>query len=142
LIASIVAAKSCAFGAFAPAMTTLSGPPSASTSTERFTPFLARSVGFGPLIAHGPASEEMFRSSAVYVDKILKGANLGDLPVGRPEKFDPVINLTTAQALGLTIPQTVLAEATELIEYRVDSLQGSSPRRLPRAGHVLIMGVI
>jgi ABC-type uncharacterized transport system substrate-binding protein len=73
-------------------------------------------VAAGGLIAYGPSLEEMFRRSAVYVDKILKGANPGDLPVGRPEKFDLVINLKTAQELGLTIPQSVLAEATEIIQ--------------------------
>jgi putative ABC transport system substrate-binding protein len=75
-----------------------------------------RYVAVGGLIAYGANFEELWRSSAAYVDKILKGANPGDLPVERPEKFDLVINLTTAQVLGLTIPQSVLAEATELIQ--------------------------
>jgi putative tryptophan/tyrosine transport system substrate-binding protein len=73
-------------------------------------------VAAGGLIAYGANFEELYRRSAAYVDKLLKGANPGDLPVGRPEKFDLVINLTTAQVLGLTIPQSVLAEATELIQ--------------------------
>jgi putative tryptophan/tyrosine transport system substrate-binding protein len=73
-------------------------------------------VAVGGLIAYGANRAAQERGAAVYVDKILKGANPADLPVERPEKFDLVINLTTAQMLGLTIPQSVLAEATELIQ--------------------------
>jgi len=73
-------------------------------------------VAAGGLTPYGANFEEMCRSSAAYVDKILKGANPAELPVERPEKFDLVINLKTAQALGLMIPPTVLAEATELIQ--------------------------
>jgi putative ABC transport system substrate-binding protein len=73
-------------------------------------------VAAGGLIAYGASLEGQFRSSAVYVDRILKGADPAELPVARPEKFDLAINLKTAQALGLTIPQSVLAEATEIIQ--------------------------
>jgi putative tryptophan/tyrosine transport system substrate-binding protein len=67
-------------------------------------------------MAYGPNFPDMFRRSADYVDKILRGANAGDIPVEQPTKFDFVVNLTTAKALGLTMPQTILVRADEVIE--------------------------
>jgi putative ABC transport system substrate-binding protein len=59
---------------------------------------------------------ELFRRAGDYVDKILRGAKPGDIPVEQPTKFDLVINLTTAKAIGLTIPESFLQRANELIE--------------------------
>jgi putative ABC transport system substrate-binding protein len=73
-------------------------------------------VDVGGLIFYGGSIPEMYRHAAVYVDKILKGAKPSNLPVEQPLKFDMVINLKTAKALGLTIPQTLLQRADEIIQ--------------------------
>jgi putative ABC transport system substrate-binding protein len=67
-------------------------------------------------MSYGPNFADLFRRAADHVDKILRGTKPGEIPVEQPTKFDLVINLTTAKALGLTIPLTLQASADEVIE--------------------------
>ena len=91
----------------------------ANLSLKYRLPVLSGDSGFaeaGGLINHGPDPADLWRRSASLVDKILKGAKPGDLPIEQPTKFEIVVNLRTAKALGITIPPTVLVQANEVIE--------------------------
>jgi putative ABC transport system substrate-binding protein len=89
-------------------------------STDRkiptMTDFRGRLFRAGFLMTYSPSPSHLSRKAADYVDRILKGANPGDLPIERPSKFDLIINLKTAKALGLTIPESLLQRADQVIE--------------------------
>ena len=88
-----------------------------ATKNRLPTMFAGReAVEAGGLMSYAPNVPDMFRRAAIYVDKILKGAKPGDLPIEQPTKFELVINLKTAKALGLTIPKSVLLQADQVIQ--------------------------
>jgi len=91
----------------------------ASSAQKNRLPSIYGTEGFaeaGGLMAYGSSLAERWRRAVMYVDKILKGARAGDLPIQQPTKFELVINLKTAKALGLTIPPSLLRRADEVIQ--------------------------
>jgi len=91
----------------------------AAFTAEHRLPTMSGETGFaeaGDLMSYGPSLSDHVRRAAALVDKILKGTKPGDLPVEQPMKFELVVNLKTAQALGLTLPASILIQATEVIQ--------------------------
>jgi putative ABC transport system substrate-binding protein len=78
--------------------------------------WLSEAARDGGLLFYGPDGVDIWRRAATYVDRILRGAKPGDLPVQFPTKFEMVVNRKTAKALGLTVPQSILLQADEVIE--------------------------
>ena len=72
-------------------------------------------VEAGLLMSYGPERLELFRQAAVYVDKIIKGTKPGDLPVEQPTKFELAVNMKTAKALGIKIPDPIIVQATKVV---------------------------
>jgi putative ABC transport system substrate-binding protein len=115
--ASAVAQHADAMVVFAD--TLLNKPRVAALAVEHGLPALSLFRLFttnGGLIAYGPDLPDLYRRAGGYIDKILKGTKPADLPVEQPTKFELVINMKTAKALGLTVPATLLSQADEVIE--------------------------
>lgn len=94
-------------------------PRIVALATESRLPAIYSNLDFvvdGGLIAYAPNTIEQFRRAAAYVEKILKGAKPGDLPIEQPTKFELLINAKTARAIGLTVPKTLLGRADRVIE--------------------------
>lgn len=97
---------------FSDAQTTLSHVSKARLPAIHATRWFAEGGG---LMSYGANQADMFRRAAGYVDKILKGAKPGDLPIEQPTRFELVVNLKTAKVLGITIPESILLQADEVV---------------------------
>ena len=116
--ASAVAQHADAMIVFGDPLTVVQAPRVIALAAKHHLPaiHLSRQFANGGLIVYGPDIADLFRRAAGYVDKILKGAKPSDLPVQQPTKFQLVINMKTAKALGLTVPPSLLVRADEVIE--------------------------
>jgi putative ABC transport system substrate-binding protein len=119
VFATLIKERPDALIVFGEPLTNLHRTQIADFAAKNRLPMMSEVKGFaeaGGLITYGPSLPDMFRRAAYYVDRILKGAKPADLPVEQPIKFELVINLKTAQALGLTIPPSLLFQANEVIK--------------------------
>jgi putative tryptophan/tyrosine transport system substrate-binding protein len=116
--ASAVAQGADAIDVLGDSLTVVQGPRVIALAAKHQLPAIHffREFANGGLIVYGPDLADLFRRAGGYVDKILKGAKPADLPVEQPTKFELVINMNTARALGLTVPPSVLSRADEVIE--------------------------
>jgi putative ABC transport system substrate-binding protein len=116
--ASAAAQQADAMIVFADNLTNKEAPRVTALAAKHHLPaiYLFRQFANGGLIVYGPDIFDLFRRAGGYVDKILKGTKPADLPVEQPTKFELVINMKTAKALGLTVPPTLLVRADEVIE--------------------------
>jgi putative ABC transport system substrate-binding protein len=116
--ASAVAQRADAMIVLGDPLTVRQGPRVVALAAEHHLPaiYLFRQFANGGLVVYGPDIAHLYRQAGGYVDKILKGTKPSDLPVEQPTKFQLVINMKTAKALGLTMPTSLLLRADEVIE--------------------------
>lgn len=117
-VASAAAQRADAMIVFGDTLTVLEAPRVVALAAKHRLPasYLFRQFAAGGLIIYGPDLAALYRRAGAYVDKVLKGTRPSDLPVEQPTKFELVINMKTAKALGLTVPPSLLVRADEVIE--------------------------